>query len=113
MEALFASKTHDPLTASNLFDTYVQYKKDTRAIVAWLLNNGPREDIDKDHLSVRDLICIAETICAKAVQMPEIVAFHFRQAIAARRHLSQAFRRAEGSRADAPGTEDHEFFTSR
>ncbi|KAL9595761.1 MAG: hypothetical protein Q9219_006259 [cf. Caloplaca sp. 3 TL-2023] len=40
--------------------------------------------------------------------MPEIIAFHFRQAITARTHLSKAFRQASKGKDDSAATENHD-----
>lgn len=113
MEAFFASRQHDASSPTNLFETYVQYKKDTRAIVAWLTSHAPSRRDLPSRLSVRDLLKIADTIACKAVSMPEIVGFHFRQAIAARTYLTKVFRKASADKGWDVDTENHEFFTSR
>ena len=112
MEAFFASRSHDASLPANLFDIYVQYKKDTRAIVLWLLSHAPSKDAPRQ-LSVRDLLRMADAIRVKAVAMPEIVAFHFRQAIAARTYLTKIFRKVSNEKGAEVGDENHEFFTSR
>ncbi|KAL8933478.1 MAG: hypothetical protein Q9211_005759 [Gyalolechia sp. 1 TL-2023] len=104
---------HDAPMAVHLFDVYVQYKKDTRAIILWLLSHQQTDHVRSQKLSVRDLLAIAECICAKAITMPDIIAFHFRQAIAARNYLSKIFRKASTEKTVAAATENHEFFTSR
>lgn len=93
----------------------MQYKKDTRAIVSWLLSHQPADGpaTSPGKLSVRDLIAIAERTCAMAVAMPEVIAFQFRQAITARTHLSKAFRQVGKGSGESASTEDHEFFTAR
>lgn len=113
MEVFSSSQVHDASTAAQLFDVYVQYKKDTRAITSWLLDNNSNRDACPENLSVRDLVAIAEGICAKAVAMPDIIGFHFRQAIKARNHLSKIFRRVSKDSSKSTSTENHEFFTSR
>ncbi|KAL8840318.1 MAG: hypothetical protein Q9170_001402 [Blastenia crenularia] len=112
MVAMFAGQIHDASLAASLFDVYIQYKKDTKAIVSWLLSHRQRDDGRSQNLSVRDLLAMADYVCAKAVAMPDTIAFQFRQAISARTHLSKVFRQAgQGERFSAV-TENHEFFTS-
>lgn len=115
MGALFGGQTHDASPTTELFRIYVQYKKDTKAIISWLLSHqradGPTTSPGK--LSVRDLLAIAERICATAVAMPDVIAFQFRQAITARSHLSKAFRRVGKASGESASTENHEFFTAR
>ena len=74
-------------------------------------------------VSIRDLLCLAEMVVLRTknevVMMPETVGFCFREAIAARTHLSGFFRNTGGNRGAAVvGTDDletanHEFFTAR
>ena len=113
MAALFGTQVHDASLANSLFDVYVQYKKDTRAIVSWLLSHQPMRKTSPENLSVRDLLAIAEYACAKAVAMPDIIAFHFQHAIRARAYLTKVFRKASKENLDSKATENHEFFTSR
>lgn len=114
MAALLAGLTQDTALTTNLFDVYIQYKKDTRDIVSWLLSHHPTKGAGvRKRISVRDLIAIAECICAEAMDMPEVIAFQFRQAITARNYLSKAFRRVSKADGEPSSTENHEFFTSR
>ena len=69
---------------SSLLDTYVRYKQDTRAIIAWLLSHGTRKYKSLKTVSIRDLLCLAEVVQEKAVVMPDTIDFHFREAISAR-----------------------------
>ncbi|KAI4115213.1 MAG: hypothetical protein LQ345_004144 [Seirophora villosa] len=113
MAALLAGLTQDTALTTNLFDVYIQYKKDTRDIVSWLLSHHPTKGAGvRKRISVRDLIAIAECICAEAMDMPEVIAFQFRQAITARNYLSKAFRRVSKADGEPSSTENHEFFTS-
>lgn len=117
MGALFAGQSErgDASPTTELFKIYVQYKKDTRAIVSWLLSHrrAERPTTSPGRLSVRDLIAIADQICGTAVAMPEAIAFQFRQAITARTHLSRVFRKVSKERGEFGSTETHEYFTSR
>lgn len=113
MGVFITGQVHDAPMTMHLFDVYVQYKKDTRAIIMWLLSHQQADDVRPQNVSVRDLLAIAECICAKAVPMPDIIAFHFRQAIAARTYLSKIFRKASKEETNSAAMENHEFFTSR
>ena len=97
----------------SLFDLYVQYKKDTRAIVAWLLSHGTGKFKSLHKISIRDLLGLAEVVQKKAVVMPDTIDFQFRQVIAARTQLSNFFRTETGSDLMAEDTVNHEFFTQR
>ena len=97
----------------SLFDIYVQYKKDTRAIIAWLMSHGTSGFKALHALSIRDLLGLAEVVQKKAVVMPETIDFQFRQVIAARTQLSNFFRTQIGPELTAEDTLNHEFFTER
>lgn len=97
----------------SLFDLYVQYKKDTRAIIAWLMSHGTSKFNNIHTISIRDLLGLAEVVQKKAVVMPDTIDFQFRQAIAARTQLSNFFRAKGGLEVAAEDTVNHEFFTER
>ena len=97
----------------SLFDLYLQYKKDTRAIIAWLMSHGTSKFNNIHTISIRDLLGLAEVVQKKAVVMPDTIDFQFRQAIAARTQLSNFFRAKGGLEVAAEDTVNHEFFTER
>lgn len=97
----------------SLFDLYLQYKQDTRAIVAWLMSHGTSKFKALNTLSIRDLIGLSEVVQKKAVVMPDIIDFQFRQVIAARTQLSEYFRTQSGPELTPGDTVNHEFFTER
>lgn len=97
----------------SLLTIYVQYKKDTRAVVAWLVSHGTSKFKSLHTISVRDLLDLAEVVQKKAVIMPDAIDFQFRQVIAARTQLSNFFRTKIGSEVTAENTINHEFFTER
>ena len=96
-----------------LFDLYVQYKQDTRAIVAWLMSHGTNKFRRLQRISIRDLLGLAEVVQSKAVVMPDTIDFQFRQVIAARTQLSNFFRTKSGPEVTVEDTINHEFFTER
>lgn len=97
----------------SLLDLYVRYKQDTRAIVAWLIGHAPRRYICPEALSIRDLFALTRVVRAKAIRMPENIAFHFREAIAARKQLSNFFRKHTAGEDEDQETLNHEYFTMR
>lgn len=97
----------------SLFDLYVQYKQDTRAIIAWLMSHGTRKFKGLRKISIRDLLGLAEVVQKKAVVMPDTIDFQFRQVIAARTQLSNFFRTKTGPDLTGEDTVNHEFFTER
>ena len=118
MGAFFAGRSQrgDASPTTELFRVYVQYKKDTKAIISWLLSHRPAKSSIPlpERLSVRDLMAVADQICASAaVALPDAIAFQFRQAITARTHLTKVFRKVSTGSRDSACTENHEYFTSR
>lgn len=106
-------KARDPIPSS-LLGLYVRYKQDTRAIVAWLVSHGTEEHKRLKMLSIRDLLGLAEIAQKKAVYMPDTIDFQFREAIAARAHLTEYFRNTcRWSEAEEQVTCNHEYFTQR
>ena len=97
----------------SLFDLYVQYKKDTKAIIAWLLSHGSGKCKNRGSISTRDLLGLAEVVQKKAVVMPDTIDFQFREAIAARKQLSNFFRTESDHQVVGEDTINHEFFTER
>ncbi len=81
--------SHHPNTEgripSSLLDTYVRYKRDTRAVITWLMSHGTQKLQSLKVLSIRDLVSLAALVEKKAVPMPMSIDFHFREAIAARK----------------------------
>ena len=98
---------------SSLIVTYVQYKKDTRAVISWLVSHGTSKYKQLPALSLQDLLGLAEIAQAKAVEMPGTVDFQFRAAISARAHLSKWYRRMHDHYGiDDQETCNHEHFTT-
>ena len=97
----------------SLFDLYVQYKKDTKAIIAWLMSHGSSKFRSLHSISIRDLLGLAEVVQKKAVVMPDTIDFQFREAIAARKQLSNFFRTESDHQLITEDTVNHEFFTER
>lgn len=98
---------------SHLLDVYVRYKQGTRAIISWLLQHGSNASQRFDRVSINDMVRLAKTIQGKAVSMPDSIDFHFRETIAARKHLSTFFRKSSDQPADDADTSNHEHFTTR
>jgi hypothetical protein len=95
-----------------LFDMYLRYKKDTNAVTSWLVQHGS-EGVTAGHkYRIQELVILAHTVRSKGVALPGIIAYHFREAISARRALSAIFRRLESSSKGSQVTQDHERFTS-
>ena len=107
------SSSNEGRVPPSLFDLYVQYKKDTRAIVAWLISHGSSKFKNLQSVSIRDLLGLAEVVQKKAVVMPDTIDFQFREAIAARKQLSNFFKSENTHQVLAEDTVNHEFFTER
>ena len=98
---------------SNLIHTYVQFKRDTRAVIAWLVGHGTSKYKRLTTLSLQDLLSLAEIVQIKAVEMPSTIDFQFREAIAARNQLSQWYRRVQDRyEGDHQDTCNHKHFTT-
>ena len=115
---MLLSTSHLPATREerippSLFDLYVQYKQDTRAIIAWLMSHGTSKFKSLHTISIRDLLGLAEVVQKKAVVMPDTVDFQFREAIAARTPLSSFFRTKTDPGLTVKDTVNHEFFIER
>ena len=95
------------------FSIYLRYKQSTRAIVKWLLKHGDHKASRSSALTIRDLSQIACKMRKRPVVMPDVVNFHFRNAIGSRRQLSRIFRSQNASVLAAESTDSHEFFTHK
>ena len=108
-----AHQTSRGTIPSSLLKVYIQYKQDTRAVVNWLVSHGPCRYKRSQALQIKDLFYLAQIVQTKAVEMPDLIAFHFREAIAARNHMTKFFRKAGAPDLDNRDTINHEHFTSR
>lgn len=111
----YASSQHlkEQRIPSGLILTYVQYKKDTRAVISWLVSHGTNKYKKLPALSLQDLLSLAEIAQAKAVEMPRTIDFQFRAAISARVHLSKWYRRVHDHYGSVDQeTCNHEHFTT-
>ncbi|KAL9080350.1 MAG: hypothetical protein Q9157_000878 [Trypethelium eluteriae] len=97
--------------SAELFDIYLNYKQDTKAIIGWLVDHGASRHDSSKTLSIKELFALSGIVQEKAIRMPDIIHFHFRQAIKARTYLSRCFRRDSPQGANEQSTCDHEFFT--
>ena len=96
---------------SDLYTLYGRYKKDTKAIVQWLIPYGTSKDKHSQALSVRDINRLAGVVSKKVSQRPEAIKYQFEAAITARRKLTKYFK--ERGHDNALVTSTHEFFTQR
>ncbi|KAK5715239.1 hypothetical protein LTR17_016920 [Elasticomyces elasticus] len=97
----------------DLFKLYVQYKHDTRAVVKWLAHHGDGKITHTEKFAIHELFQLAACILFKGIELPSIIAFHFREAIAARRRISKSFQKANAEDVVDQDTCDHEHFTAR
>ena len=115
---MLLSSSHLPAARSgrippSLFDLYIQYKQDTKAIIVWLISHGTSKFKSLSTISIRDLLALAEVVKKKAVLMPDTIDFQFREAIAARAQLSSFFKTKCDPEQTAKNNLSHEFFTER
>lgn len=101
----------------DLLDTYVSYKKGTRAIVKWLSQHAPAETrqayLGARTLPINDLAKLARVATKHVSCMPEVIHFYFRETIEARSSLSKYFRRHTSRSLIDSSTVNHEHFTAR
>ena len=97
----------------DILDAYVRYKKGTRALVAWFVSysNAPNRKVKS--LPIKELASLAQVIGSSLKQLPDVIHFHFRETIAARKRLSKHFRGTIDASDDEVDTVNHEHFTSR
>lgn len=106
-------KASEERIPSNLLDVYVQYKQDTRAAITWLVSHGTRKYKRLQTLSIKDLFGLADIVQNKAIEMPDSIDFHFREAIAARSQMSKYFQRTMVEGTNDQDNAQHEYFTAR
>ncbi|KAK3625765.1 hypothetical protein LTR22_023419 [Elasticomyces elasticus] len=97
----------------DLFKLYIQYKQDTRAVVKWLAHHRDGTIAHSDKFAIRELFQLAACVLLKEIELPSTIAFHLREAIAARRRISKSFQRRDAGDEIDQDTCDHEHFTSR
>ena len=95
---------------SDLLDLYVRYKQGTRAIITWLVHHSTQTY--GTTITIRDLLEVCETACAKTIPMPEMIDYYFRDTIAARTQLTRFFRLEDVSRLEDATTTNHDYFTT-
>lgn len=98
---------------SDVLDAYVRYKKGTRAIVSWIVQYGPSRYSGVRSLPIKELARLATMVTGVLKEVPDVIHFHFRETIAARKRLSKYFRGNVDDSQDASDTVNHEHFTER
>ena len=97
----------------DVLDAYVRYKKGTRALVAWFIRYSPAPERRVKSLPIKELASLAQVIGKTLKTIPDVIHFHFRETIAARKRLSKHFRGNVDQCDDEVDTVNHEHFTSR
>jgi len=99
----------------DVLDAYVRYKKGTRAIVNWLtkVQNGPPRLKALRSLPLKEMALLAQIVSHQGTALPDIIHFHFRETIAARRLLTKHFRKQVDESPEDIDTVNHEHFTTR
>ncbi len=96
---------------SNLHTVYVQYKKDTRSIIQWLVQYGTSNDKEATALTLRDIKRLVDVVCKEGFPKSGAIKSHFEAAIIARQKITRFFKARDP--ADSLATSTHEFFTRR
>ncbi|KAK5047966.1 hypothetical protein LTR84_006156 [Exophiala bonariae] len=97
----------------DVLDAYVRYKKGTRALVAWFVRYSSTPNRRVKSLPIKELATLAQTVANSTKSLPDIIHFHFRETIAARKRLSKHFRGHVDDGDEDVDTINHEHFTSR
>ena len=98
----------------DILDAYVRYKKGTRALVAWITAQyGSDRYLGARSLPLKLLAELTTSIADNLREVPDVIHFHFKETIAARKQLSKHFRGNIGKNPIDAGTVNHEHFTSR
>ncbi|RMZ77540.1 hypothetical protein DV737_g4330, partial [Chaetothyriales sp. CBS 132003] len=95
-----------------ILDAYVRYKKGTRAIVSWIVQFGPPEHAGARSLPLKEMSRLASAAVEKLKELPDVIHFHFRETIAARKRLSKYFRGTIDASLEDVDTVNHEHFTT-
>jgi hypothetical protein len=98
---------------SDVLDAYVRYKKGTRAIVSWIVQYGPSKYQGARSLPLKELAALAASLCGVLKELPDVIHFHFRETISARKRQSKYFRSNIDDSKDKFDTVNHEHFTER
>ena len=98
---------------SDVLDAYVRYKKGTRAIVSWIVQYGPSKYYGVKSLPLKELAKLAGSLTGVLKEVPDVIHFHFRETIAARKRLSKYFRGNVDETLEDVHTVNHEHFTER
>lgn len=81
--------------------------------MSWLVQYGPNKHRGVKTLPIKELAALASSVTNYISELPEIVHFHFRETIAARKRLSQFFRKTVDASNNDADTVNHEHFTTR
>ena len=98
---------------SDVLDAYVRYKNGTRAIVCWIVQYGPSKYAGVRSLPLKELARLAASVTDVLKEIPDVIHFHFRETIAARKRLSKYFRGNVDKSQEELDTVNHEHFTDR
>jgi hypothetical protein len=98
---------------SDVLETYVRYKKGTRAIVSWIVQYRPSKYHRVKSMPLKELAGLAASLAGVVKELPDVIHFHFRETIAARKRLSKYFRGNVDKSQQAVDTVNHEHFTTR
>lgn len=113
---MILNASHD-ITQSGLppdvLDAYVRYKKGTRAIVAWIVQCGPAKYHGVKNIPLKELVALAACLAGVLKELPDVIHFHFRETIAARKLLTKYFRANIDETPEDVATVNHEHFTAR
>jgi hypothetical protein len=98
---------------SDVLDAYVRYKKATRALLMWFQTQSRSKLPLRKSLAIKELEDLARELVKNVSELPEIIDFYFREAIAGRNVLSKFYHNRTTKDVEVEScTSDHEHFTS-
>jgi hypothetical protein len=107
------SHTHNFDTLpQDLLDVYLRYKRNTRAILQWLLQHGPEPEKPVKSVTLREMETMARTVREKISSIPDILHFYFRETISDRSKVSKYFLKQSSAATKDQATINHEHFTA-
>ncbi|KAK5447950.1 hypothetical protein LTS15_009449 [Exophiala xenobiotica] len=111
--ALGVSHTHNFDTLpQDLLDVYLRYKRNTRAILQWLLQHGPEPEKPVKSVTLRELETMARTVRERISSIPDILHFYFRETISDRSKLGKYFLKQSSAATKDQAIINHEHFTA-
>lgn len=95
---------------THLFETYAYYKKNTSSFIRWLSAHNKDTKERSSIISVRELICLANTVISRRITVPVELFHNLGKTIRARTRVSRFFK-SVARPEDREALLSHEYFT--